>query len=233
MLKLILVPALLLAACGDNLHPDEDQVATGAAGSGSDAPGDTPDAAVLTARFIPFADDCDNHGVRFEAQFGYSDGGAVANPICHYDFADGTSADTCVASHSLPTAQIVRLTVTDPATGAMAVAEDSVIGPEIFDVIVDLSSGLSSSGRPFIAWSARTLYGGAEAGKIQFVDFDPIQDVEILDPEQQIQPTGVVSVNRPGVYTVSVLGSVELDLGGCSKIVSKTIDLTTCITGTH
>jgi len=218
MKKLLLVPLLLLAACGDNLQPDEDQAVAGAGGSG--ATGDTS-GATLFAFFISSPGSCADHTENLEGHWGYTDGRPLPNNIeCRYDFGDGTSEDTCFATHSFPAAQVVTFTVTDLDTGATASSSEAVIGPRSLDATLDVTtSGLS------ISWEAHGYYDGVIGTDIQ-LSFDPADKVIIEDPSILRQTTGTVRVTEAGTYTVEVATGVSFgEEGGCRFAISRTVEV--------
>lgn len=224
MKQLLLVPALLLAACGDNLDLNDDQAVNGAqvdAGAPSAETTDNP----LFAFFVQSPGDCADHSVLLEGHYGYADGTPVQSPICRYEFEDGTSMDTCFGLHSFPTSQVVSFTVEDPATGAVGQGQDTVVGPESFELTLDVTGYYFENG-PALAWSAETRYGDtAGVGRVN-VDFDPIQDVIIPDPQIYTNPFGVVSVTKPGTYTVTVYAWLDFgEQGGCSATAQQTVEV--------
>jgi hypothetical protein len=228
MKKLLLVPALLFAACGDNLHPDLDQAVGGAADSDSDS-ADTPvtDAA-LTASFTASPASCDTYSVAFASAYAYADGTTVANPICHYDFGDGTSGDTCTAVHSYVTGPgnwqavaNVTLTVTDPATGATATYTDIVIPPGNFDIgLTATSDGLS------ISWNAFAFYvDGTIGGEISI---EPADKVIIDDPQVLQSGNGTVRVTEAGTYEVTFHSAIWPGVEGCDLTLHQAVEVTGC-----
>jgi hypothetical protein len=214
MKKLLLVPALLLAACGDNLQPDEQDVATGAAQDEADAPAAD---ATVTAALVTEPNDCADHSLRFRAFALAANGETLENPICRVEFADGTTVESCFFTHSVSTAgETVVLTVIDPATGATDRHEELLTGPS-FDPRLDVSSG-----GLWIAWSIE-----AEQGvDYTFVDFDPIENVIVQDPNQQGDPFGVVQVTQAGTYTVTALAVRHFgDILSCPVTLVKTVEV--------
>ena len=216
MKKLLLVPALLLAACGDNLSPTEDEVSGGTAATDSASPEDPAEELELYAALVSEPYDCDTHSVLLRGFAGYSGGAELDSPICHFELADGRTFDTCYQVVSLPTAQNVVLTVTDPATGTTARHEEVITGPA-FEPRLDVSSG-----GMWIAWSIEADQGVDRV----FVDFDPIQNVVIQDPEQQGDPFGVVQVTQAGTYTVTGFAVRNFgDVLSCTATLVKTIEV--------
>jgi hypothetical protein len=211
MKKLLLVPVLLVAACGDNLTPDEDQLAGGAVAPESDA----PDELELYAALVSEPYSCDDNSVLLRGFAGYSGGPEVDNRLCHFELADGRTFDTCYQVVSLPTAQNVVLTVTDPATGNTATHEEVVTGPAL-DATLNVSSG-----GLWIGWSLESSSGF----DLVRIDFEPVQNVIIQDPRQQENPFGVVNVTQAGTYTVTATVLKDYFLIGCSKTVEQTIEV--------
>lgn len=220
MKKLLLVPALLFAACGDNLTPDEDQIAptnTSESDAG-EAPADTPE---LIASFTTAPVNCDLHSVRFEGRYAYADGTAVDNPICHYDFGDGTSADTCSVVHEFSDVlSNVVFTVEDPATGAVASATDLVLPPKDFDAsLLATSDGLS------ISWEAHSYYDGGDFGNLE-ISIDPAEQVIVDDPAVFTYGLGSVRVTAAGTYTVKLHTETGFgDPGGCEVDLVQLVEV--------
>jgi hypothetical protein len=220
MKKLMLVPALLFAACGDNLHPEQEQVAGVEEGSGSTP--DMPDApnAQFFAFFLEDPGDCADHSVYLEGHWGYVNGPVVENAICHYDFGDGTFADTCRPGHSFPDAQNVTFTATDPATGATASFTESVIGPRSFEAALSVTTdGLS------ISWDAHGFYGGVDAGST-FIKIEPADKVIAPDPLVFAQPQGTVQVTAAGSYVVTLDTHITFaENGGCTAQADQRVEV--------
>jgi hypothetical protein len=234
MKKLWLVPALLVAACGDNLSPDADQVAAGAAQDESDAPADTPDTNPLSASFQTSPASCADHAVNIEGIFEYADGTPVSNPICHYDLGDGTSADTCSVRHSYAFGTLgeyrvfadVTLTVTDPATGATATRTEVVFPPGNFDAfLIPSTDGLS------ISWEARAFYVDGEVG-IDHISIEPADKVILDDPSVLSRGVGTVRVTEPGTYIITLHAAVFPGVEGCFVDFAQTVEVT-CDGGEH
>jgi hypothetical protein len=222
MTKLLLVPALLFTACGDNLHPDEDQITAGAEEDTNDTP-NTPDApdsdASLFAFFLQFPSQCIDHSVILEGHSGYTDGTPLDNPICRYDFADGTSVDSCGAFRSFPASEVVVFTVTDPATGQVARHEEGVIGPRTLDVTLDVASNGMS-----ISWDALGTYGDSPIDVM--IEIEPADKVIVDDPTVFFRSTGTVRVTSTGTYTVTASTRVQFgEHGGCFDSIERRVDV--------
>ena len=216
----VLLPALLLAACGDNLHPDEDQLSASAEDDSGD---ETPNDATLFAFFLAHPSSCADHSVLFEGHYGYTDGRQVTNPICSYELRDGTVfADTCFAVHPFPTADVAVFRVTDPANGQVATFEEAVRGPLSFAATLDVTSnGLS------ISWDAHAIYGDVVDAGSTLITIEPSDKVIIDDPAVRAQTRGTVAVTEAGTYTVNVHAAIGFgDEGGCTAFVERTIDVT-------
>jgi hypothetical protein len=206
MAKLLLVPALLLAACADVATPDDPAPSTT-----SVATPETP--ASLTVRFTVRMEDCNTHNALLTAQALYPDGTAVANPICQFTVADGTTFDGCLAAPALPTAQNVILTVTDPATGASGSYQQVVQGPGTFDTTFEAYASDHA-----IHWNVTPRYDGVLApGDVisTLVGFEP-NDARVLlpAPKEETNPSGVVSVTDVGTYQIVLEASISFAAGG-------------------
>jgi hypothetical protein len=219
MKKLMLVPALLFAACGDNLQPDEEQAATGANGAEADAPAETPSA--LTASYQSSPASCTEHALNFEGVFGYADGTSVNNPICRYDFGDGTFADTCSARHAFATVPAnVTFTVEDPATGATATTGGAEVPPGNFDAfLIPSTDGLS------ISWDAHAFYVDGEVG-IDHVSIEPADKVILDDPSVLTQGVGTVRVTEAGTYVITLHAAIFPGVEGCYIDYAQTVEVT-------
>jgi hypothetical protein len=220
MKKLLLVPALLFAACGDNLHPDLDQAVVGAEDDTGAVP-ETPSDSSLAVSFRAAPASCDNGGLSFEGAYSYADGSPVSNPICHYDFGDGTSAATCDAVHlfAAPPAN-VTFTVTDPATGATGSFADTVIPPGVFDAwLIPSTDGLS------ISWEAHAFYTDGYVG-IDHVSIEPADKVILDDPSVLNQGVGTVRVTEPGTYVITLHAAIWPGVEGCYVDYAQTVEVT-------
>ena len=220
MKKLLLASAFLLAACGDNLQPTDDQASLGSDEDTTSVP--DPTAPALVAGFIYEPQDCFDHSLRFEGHYGYTDGTVIENPICRYDFSDGTYAEGCRVSHSLPTAVDVVFTVTDPATGATgSSSEGNVIGPRSFDTSLAVTTdGLS------ISWETHAIYGDSPDVGNTHISITPSENVIVEDPSILFDSTGTVAVTAAGTYTVRVDAAINFgDVGGCTAFTEKTIEV--------
>ena len=237
MKKVLFASALVLAACADDPIPDVDQPVTdGAVGTvGADGAVDTspvePTESALSASFVAAPAACDSAEVSFEATSAYSDGTAVANPVCRYDFGDGTFGDSCSAVHSyatgpgnsLTTAN-VTLTVTDPATGATATYTDLVLPPGNFDAFLFASSdGLT------ISWEGHAYYVDGEVG-IGPISIEPADKVIIDDPTVLQQGTGTVRVTEPGTYVIKAHAAMFPGVENCEADLEQTVEVTACST---
>ena len=247
MMKLIL-PALLLAACGDNLHPDEDQLGGNAETDPTespdvppdptDPPDDPPPRGDLFAGFFYEPSDCVDHSVRIHARYGYPDGTPVPNAICRFSLGDGTviaetpsTSDTqnCFIVYPFPEPELLVFTVIDTDTGAVASHQEVLEGPETFTVALDATSdGLS------IAWDARTEYDGVPNIGSVLISITPSENVIVDDPAVFRQPIGAVRVTQPGTYTVRVGASIGFaDVGGCGASAEQQVTVTTCVDTSH
>lgn len=202
----LLVPILLLAACGDNLHPDDtdDQSSFG---SEEDTGGhDTPAREIDASIFIETIT-CVETIARFEAGARYIDGTPVTDFECLWTFDDGTTSTECVGEHPFAEAGFhdFELEVTDVTTGA----RDTVTQTRFF--FPPLEATLEVTGDDFaLTWNAMSNTGGE-----QIVTVSPAELVIADDPDYQRRLHYTVQVAQPGTYTVEY--SVE-DERGVSEI---------------
>jgi hypothetical protein len=194
MKKLLLVPALLFAACGDNLQPDEDQLATGA--GGTEVPSDDPEARPLQAQIFIETITCVETIARFEAGAQYLDDGTNAlNIACSWTFDDGSTSSECAGEHRFATAGAhdFVLEVTDLDTGATAVSTQTRVSAPPLELTLDVTSnGLS------ISYNASSNTGGD-----QIVFVLPEALVHIEDDQNYPRATSAtLRVREPGTYTV-------------------------------
>jgi hypothetical protein len=224
MTKLLLVPALLLAACIDDLRPEEDQVTGNAEGdtAGSGLQGPTAVEKTLWAGFVQEPLDCVDHSLRLIGHWGYSDGTRPTNVSCLFTLPDGTVlSDFCFVSPSLEVGAVVTFTLTDLDTGAVATYSEFAQGPASFETTVDVSTdGLT------LSWDAHTAYGNiVDDGRVR-VTISPSENVILGDPSVLEQYAGTVSVTEPGTYTVAVRGFMQFpDVGGCSADAEATVEV--------
>jgi hypothetical protein len=230
MKKLLFASALVLTACADDPVPDLDQPVTDAVVDASATSVDATERA-LTASFVTTPAACDSAEVSFEATTAYSDGTPVASPVCHYDFGDGTSGDSCSAVHSYATGPgdsltnaNVTLTVTDAATGATATFTDVVLPPGNFDASLNASSdGLT------ISWEKHAFYVDGEIG-VGPISIEPAQNVIVDDPSVLQQGTGTVRVTEPGTYVVRAHAAIFPGVQNCEADLEQTVEVTACST---
>src|SRR5688572_21807508 len=158
MKKLLLVPAILLAACTENSALPEEPVSTesgqstGGVGGGADNEGfDTP---TLFANIATDPGDCFDSSALVYGTYYYSDGSSTENVVCQLIFADGTTSDSCFASRPFPEPELVTLVVRDTVTLAEGRTSQTVVGPESFTATLAVTTdGLT------ISWEAHTFYG--------------------------------------------------------------------------
>lgn len=216
MTKLLLVPVLLLAACGDNLEPDQQQAVAGAEDDASPV-ADNP----FQVGFTAFPNDCTDNSVELRARFSYEDAREVLHPSCQFALADGTVLDSCFTYYPFPTAQNVMLTVTDLDTGASGQFEQVVQGPGSLDATLEVASdGLS------ISWEGHSIYGGVADQLNVDISITPSENVIVDDASIFTHTTGTVNVTAAGTYTVRLGTGISFaDVGGCGKVIEKTIEV--------
>jgi hypothetical protein len=219
-MKLMLVSAFLFAACGDNIQPDEDQLA-GAANDEAATPADP--AATVSGGLATLPYDCVDHSLLFEVEASNANG-RLENPICSVQFADGSVVDSCSFTHSVsPAGESFVVTVIDPATGATDSFLAFRTGPA-FDPVLEVSAG-----DMYIGWNVNAPQGIDLAR----IDIDPSQNVSWQDPMQQEDPFGVVQVTQAGTYTVTAYAVYNFEgFFTCSATLQKTVEVA-CSGGDH
>jgi hypothetical protein len=208
MKKLLLVPALLVA-CGDNLHPEEDQVTVTSEGDHDDDTDDPPARAIEAQIFIETIT-CDETIARFEAGARYDDGTPLADMQCKWTFDDGTTSTVCAGEHLFDRAGAhdFVLEVTDAATGAMGRSTQTRQFHPPFEANLEVSGdGLS------ITYRATSNTGGE--GGVTILPHELVIDADGSDRERTVR------VREPGTYTV--IWHVE-DERGVSEICSASIE---------
>jgi hypothetical protein len=221
MKKLLLAPAFLFAACASDSVPDVDQPVSGTANDSDTTPAQPSESEnALSASFVAAPAACDSNEVSFEAASIYADGTVVSNPVCHYDFGDGTFGDSCSARHSyslgfgnyVPSAN-VTLTVTDPASGATATYSDLVLPPGNFDAYLNASSdGLT------ISYEGHAYYVDADYG-IGPVTIEPAD--KVIDVPSAGK--GTVRVTEPGTYVVKAYAAIFPGVENCEANLEQTV----------
>ena len=222
MKTLLLVPALLLAACGDNLTPDEDQVSGTAVGDHDDG-SDDPAARPLQAQIFIQTITCNETIARFEAGAQYLDDGTNAlNIACKWTFDDGTTSTECAGDHPFATsgAHDFVLEVTDLDTGATAVSTQTRIFAPPLELTLDVTSnGLS------ISYNASSNTGGWPNVFVQPAELVFTED----DPNYPTATTATLRVREAGTYTVTYdvedeRSSGEICLGRLVKEITVVCD---------
>ena len=209
--KLLVSALLVAAACGDNLHPTDDQTSLGTeddAGGphdGEDAPARQIDADIFIETIT-----CSETIARFEAGARYVDDNSNVFGIqCLWTFDDGTTSAECVGEHLFDRAGAhdFVLEVTDPATGATDIATQTRIFAPPLELTLDVTGDDLS-----ITYTATSNTGGE-----QVVFVSPDEFVIADDPNYPRTTSGTVRVTQPGTYTVTY--NVE-DERGVSEICS-------------
>jgi hypothetical protein len=208
MKKRSLILGLLIAGCGDNLHPEDtrDLSSSGSDedGSGGDAPR-TIDAAIdiqtitcveTIARFEGFASHVD-------------DNSPVFNIACKWTFDDGATSNECIGEHRFDRAGAhdFVLEVTDLDTGATDISTQT----RQFHPPLELTLDVTTSDLT-ISYVATSNTGGEQVVFVQ-----PDELVIADDPNYPRTTTGTVRVLQAGTYTVTY--DVE-DERGVSEICS-------------
>ena len=210
-MRTLVAAALMLAACADNVTPEEDRVIAGAETDRR-----------LWAGFAQELLDCADHTVQLRGHWGYSDGTRPTNYSCRFTLADGTVlSDECFAVPSLADPTAVTFTVTDHDTGQVATYSEVAQGPASFEATVDLATdGLT------LSWDAHTFYGSVVDDGSVLISISPPGNVIVSDPDVLTQLAGMVSVTEPGIYTVGARASMRFpDVGGCGAHAEATIEV--------
>ena len=211
------VPALLLAGCGDNLHPEdtEDQ-SSSCTGDHCDGGGETPAREIDAAIYIETIT-CNETIARFEADAQYVDDNSPVFGIeCLWTFDDGTTSTECAGEHLFDRAGAhdFVLEVTDPATGATDIVTQTRLFAEPLELTLDVTSDDLT-----ISYVATSNTGGE-----QVVFVSPDELVIADDPDYPRATSGTVRVTEAGTYTVTY--DVEDERGVseiCSGQIVKTI----------
>jgi hypothetical protein len=214
--KLVLVPALLVAACGDNLHPEEDQVTVTSGGDHEDDTPDAPARAIDAAIFIDTIT-CVDTIARFEAGARYTDDNSTVLDIaCKWTFDDGATSTDCAGEHQLDRAGAhdFVLEVTDLDTGATGVTTQTRIFAPPLELTLDVTADDLS-----ISYVATSNTGGE-----QVVFVSPEQFVLVDDPNYPRTTDSMVRVTRAGTYTVTYLVEDERGVSEiCNDELVKTV----------
>jgi hypothetical protein len=212
----MLIPVLLLAACGDNLHETDDQSSSADEAS---APDPDPEARAIDGAIYIETITCNETIAKFEADARYVDDNAPAlNVSCKWTFDDGTTASTCAGEHAFAVAGThdFVLEVTDLSTGAT----DTVTQARFFQVPLALTLDVRGDDLS-ITYTATSNTGG-----VQVVFVSPDDLVIVDDPNYPRTTSGTVRVRAAGTYTVTY--HVEDERGSseiCSGQVVKEITL--------
>jgi hypothetical protein len=225
MKKLLLVPAIFVAACVDKPavvteEPTATETGQSTGGLGGGADNEDFDTPTLVAGFLQDPLDCDGNTVILVAHYGYTDGSA-GEFTCQYVFADGSTIDDCIAIRSFPNGELVTLIVRDSSRGVETRYQDAVVGPQNFSATLDVTSNDLT-----ITWDAHTLYGNFVDGNDVHISIEPASNVVETDPAFFTQFTGTAHVTQPGTYTVKLVATITFgEEGGCNAFVDKTVDV--------
>lgn len=228
---MLVLPAVLLAACTDGLEFQEGNATSSGAGNSSVAePTGEATENALHAFYLHIPQDCADNSVFLEGHYYYDDGTYPSDVSCEYQLSDGTTLQGCGATVSLPTAETITLTVRDNATGAVAVSQpDTFAGPAALDLQLS-ASGTNDATGMYIAWNATANYGAATQFR---VDVDPVQNTVVPDPHIFENAFGVLAVTKPGPYTISVSAFVSFEEFGCSQSAQATVEVPASCSSTH
>lgn len=222
MMTKLLLPALMLAACGDNLQPSDD-VKSGTE-VGSDAQdGETPARAIDASIFI-FAPSCDAAVAQFETEVRYVDDGSLVTDLsCLWTFDDGTTSTECIGEHTFATGGFhdFVLDVTDLTTGATDRATQNRFIDPVIDANLEVTGGDLT-----ISWVATTNVGEVR------VFVEPSEFITTDDPNYFLKRTNTITVSRAGTYTVTMFVEDERSVGPiCNEQIVKQVEV--FCTGNH
>ena len=215
----LIVPVLAaLTACGDNLHPDEDQVQVNSEEEGGGHDDDGPPRAINAGIGI-MTETCERTVAHYEAFASYTDDNSPATNIaCVWTFDDGATSTACTGSHQFAIAgsHDFVLEVTDLDSGATARSTQT----RIFHPPLALTLEVSSTDLT-ISYTAVSNTGGEQ---VVFVSPDALVIAD--DPNYPRTTIGTVRVTEAGTYTVTY--DVEDERGVseiCSGRLTRTIDV--------
>jgi hypothetical protein len=215
MKKLFVLPALLFAACGDNLAPDAEQATGGAETVAEESP------RPIDASIYIYNPSCIASVAAFEADVYYADDRSPVGAVeCRWTFDDGSTSDVCVGEHEFATPGFhdFTLDVKHTLTGETAhVAQNRYIYPALTaDLEVTAPEcGLELSYKGSVSIPAETLVFVQEQDKV--IDADP----------SKLEAT--VGVTEAGTYTVVITAEDERTNGPiCSARVEKQVTVTAC-----
>jgi hypothetical protein len=219
MKKLLILPALLFVACGDNLAPTDEQATAGAEATSTDTEDDV--SRPIDASIYIEMPSCTDALAKFEAGVSYvDDGSPVGTVACKWTFDDGTTSDECAGEHIFAAAgnHEFVLDVTHTVTGETAHSSQVryVEAPHIADLVVTAPEcGLEFSYTATVSTPSENHIEILEADKV--LDLDPYA-VE-----------GTVHVTEPGTYTVVYTAEDERQSGPiCEARVERQVTVTAC-----
>ncbi|HEY5946329.1 MAG TPA: PKD domain-containing protein [Kofleriaceae bacterium] len=224
--KLLLPALLLVAACGDNLEPTDDETSPGTeAGTGQNE--ETPARPILASPLIYFPS-CDAAVAQYEADARYADTDdleIVPNISCRWTFDDGTTSTSCAGEHTFAEGgwHDFILEVTDLDTGAtdQAVQHRYVYPP--IEANLDVTTGDRT-----ITWNA-TVNVSADVR----VFVQPEELIVTDDPFYYFNRSYTLEVLRDGTYTVVMIVEDERPTGPiCSARIEKQVNVF-CTGGNH
>jgi hypothetical protein len=201
---------LLLAACGEDVDSDATQDQTSK--PDEDFSGSPPG---IAADFEIYTITCVETIARFRASIPYADDGSPVGGLeCLWTFDDGTTSTECAGEHRFAEAgnHDFVLEVTDPATGAKAIATQTRFFYPPLELTLDVTTDDLS-----ITWKASSNTGGM----LQVVTVTPHALVIADDPNYHSNLQYTVRVAEPGTYTVTY--DVE-DERGVSEICNARIE---------
>jgi len=229
-LSLALVTPCLLAACGDNLEPDEDSnssVQSWAPDAGIDADAAGPDADAPAAReirasLLVTSPECFDAIAAFEVEgFYVDDGSPVPNLECHVVFDDGgPPSDSCAGRQNVSGGGLhtFKVDISDPATGAIAHLQTQRM--------------VDAPLRPNFEWDMHTcglhidFNLSAPMAQIRTVTVSPAEGV-IGGPV--FGDGGGIDFSAPGNYTLTAYVEQERATGPiCSLTIPRPIFIQAC-----
>jgi hypothetical protein len=221
MKKLLLIPALLLAACGDNLDP-KDQASLGTDEGHAEA--DTRPWYVSATIWFP---SCDAAVASYEADARFGDTNdieLVPNVSCVWTFDDGTTSTSCAGEHTFAEGGwhdfVVVITNLDTGETREQLQRRFVYPP--IEATLDVTTSDLT-----ISWNATV-----NVTAFVHISVEPADLIITDDPFYYLNRTYTLAVREAGTYTVSM--DVEDERGAgpiCSAHIEKQVEVV--CSGTH
>ena len=221
MKKLFILPAFLLAACGDNMAPPSDQATAGAESTPTETDTDDGVSRAIDASIYIETPSCTDALAKFEVGVRYADDGSPADSYtCKWTFDDGATSDQCAGEHIFATSGnhefLVDVTHTVTGETARATQVRYIEAPHVATLEVTAPEcGLELSYKASVSTPSEN--------HIDVLESDKVIDLAPLALE------GTVRVTEPGTYTVVYTAEDERQSGPiCEARVEKQVTVTAC-----